>query len=49
MVEVDGNPAGRAVRLDDEGFLMVEDESGEEKRVVSGNLRYAGARALRKG
>ncbi|MCJ2669352.1 MAG: biotin--[acetyl-CoA-carboxylase] ligase [Thermoplasmata archaeon] len=49
IVDVDGSPAGRAVRLDDEGFLMVEDESGEEKRVVSGNLRYAGDRALRKG
>ena len=49
MIEVDGNLAGRAVRLDDEGFLMVEDESGEENRVVSGNLRYAGDRALRKG
>lgn len=49
IIEVDGNRAGRAVRLDEEGFLMVEDESGEEKRVVSGNLRYAGDRALRKG
>jgi BirA family biotin operon repressor/biotin-[acetyl-CoA-carboxylase] ligase len=49
MIEVDGSPAGRAVRLDEEGFLMVEDESGEENRVVSGNLRYAGDRALRKG
>jgi len=49
MIEVDGNLAGRAVRLDDEGFLMVEDKSGEENRVVSGNLRYAGDRALRKG
>ena len=49
MIEVDGSPAGRAVRLDDEGFLMVEDESGDEKRVVSGNVRYAGDRALRKG
>ena len=49
MIEVDGNLAGRAVRLDDEGFLMVEDESGEEKRIVSGNIRYAGDRALRKG
>ncbi|MEE9505642.1 MAG: hypothetical protein V3V98_00660, partial [Thermoplasmata archaeon] len=49
IVDVDGSPAGRAVRLDDEGFLMVEDESGEEKRIVSGNLRYAGDRALRKG
>ncbi|MCJ2556129.1 MAG: biotin--[acetyl-CoA-carboxylase] ligase [Candidatus Thermoplasmatota archaeon] len=49
MIEVDGNLAGRAVRLDEEGFLMVEDESGEENRIVSGNLRYAGGRALRKG
>ena len=49
MIEVDGNLAGRAVRLDDEGFLMVEDESGDENRIVSGNLRYAGDRALRKG
>jgi len=49
MIEVDGNPAGRAVRLDEEGFLMVEDESGEENRIVSGTLRYAGDRALRKG
>lgn len=49
MVEVDGILAGRAVRLDEEGFLMVEDGSGEENRIVSGNLRYAGDRALRKG
>jgi BirA family biotin operon repressor/biotin-[acetyl-CoA-carboxylase] ligase len=42
MVEVDGKPAGRAVRLDEEGFLMVEDESGNESRIVSGTLRYAG-------
>lgn len=44
-VEVDGKPAGRAVRLDEEGFLVVKDERGE-KRIVSGNIRYSG---LRKG
>jgi BirA family biotin operon repressor/biotin-[acetyl-CoA-carboxylase] ligase len=42
MVEVDGKLAGRAVRLDEEGFLMVEDESGNEKRIASGTLRYSG-------
>jgi BirA family biotin operon repressor/biotin-[acetyl-CoA-carboxylase] ligase len=42
MVEIDGNLAGRAVRLDEEGFLMVEDERGNEKRIVSGILRYSG-------
>jgi BirA family biotin operon repressor/biotin-[acetyl-CoA-carboxylase] ligase len=41
MVEVDGKLAGTVVRLDEEGFLMVEDESGHEKRILSGTLRYA--------
>lgn len=48
MVDVDGKPAGIAVRLDDDGFLMVEGKSGTERRIASGTVRYAGNQALRK-
>jgi BirA family biotin operon repressor/biotin-[acetyl-CoA-carboxylase] ligase len=40
-VEVDGIVAGRAISLDDEGFLILADEEGNERRIVSGNIRYA--------
>lgn len=39
-VEVDGIVAGDAISLDEEGFLIVADDEGNERRIVSGKIRY---------
>ncbi|MFQ6107374.1 MAG: biotin--[acetyl-CoA-carboxylase] ligase [Thermoplasmata archaeon] len=37
---LDGNRAGKAIRLDPEGFLVTVDSDGNERRIVSGRIRY---------
>lgn len=39
-VEVDGTLAGKAISLDEEGFLIIADKEGNERRIVSGNIGY---------